>query len=469
MTEPWVRFAGGEGARELPGESPFVIGVIADLSARSEGGGSARGAARAIRDVDRDELDALLATTAPRVELALPGEAVVAVQLECFDDFHPDRLVSRIPSTAALLRAREVAHDARELQRRLTAAGIALEEPAPVAVAATGSSPPDSSGRALLEEMLGEPAPSAPPRATTQRGDAAVAALVRAIADASSDGTPVATTAERRAAIDRELTLRIRAALRDPRLRALEASWRGLRDLLRAAEVGEALRVRVLDASRADLIAESSGLEALFRELTLGAPAAMVRVPALIVSDLCFSAGGEDLALLERIGDAARRAGACFVAGAEPALLDAAARGDLARDADWRSMRARCGDALRLVGPRVLARLPYGAASDAIESFPFEEHEEADAACAHVWVSGAFLVARAFAASIAAPGSPARAAEFSEIAGLPLHATRSGAAVGPAERLLRESELEQIARAGLLAVRGARGSDAVRIALDAAL
>jgi hypothetical protein len=446
MSDTWVRFAGGEGAREVAERGPFVIAVIAELSGRDRSG-------EGFTPVDRDDLDALFARCALRIEPHSAGAGGEGVTLERFEDLHPDQLVRLVPDLAALLRARALAHDPAALRRALGTAGVAWDD-APLPPSASLGAGASPSGRELLAEILGEAQP--PPEAPPQRDP--IDALVQSIVDASSDGVDPAAAGLRRAALDVELSRRLRALLGAPRFRALEAAWRGLRDLVRFAETGESLRVRVLDVTRGQLDLAVGAIRAL-------GPRGEGAAPALIACDVPLSSDEGDLALLEALAGAARGHGARLIAAADPGLVARAARGELAHDARWLALRARCGDSLRLVGPRVLARLPYGAATDPIDAFPFEECDDAGEAADHCWRSAALLAARAFARAVSATGSTARVSEFSQIDGLPLHATRAGTAIGPAERVLGASEREALVRAGLIAVSTVAGSDAVRMSL----
>src|SRR5262249_26300978 len=76
----------------------FRIAIVGDFSGRS--GGTAPRAPSAPRAwrIDRDDLDTVLARIAPTLEIALdPGEPPLSVSFASLDDFHPDRLLARVP------------------------------------------------------------------------------------------------------------------------------------------------------------------------------------------------------------------------------------------------------------------------------------------------------------------------------------------------------------------------------------
>jgi type VI secretion system protein ImpC len=110
----------------------------------------------------------------------------------------------------------------------------------------------------------------------------------------------------------------------------------------------------------------------------------------------------------------AARVGATCVAAGSPALLaqeafvalpdakELAARLTAPQFDAWRSFRLRReAGAQALVLPRVLSRLPYGAATDAVETWAFEEDPPPRRHEALLWESGVFavgaMIARAFA------------------------------------------------------------------------
>jgi type VI secretion system protein ImpC len=132
----------------------------------------------------------------------------------------------------------------------------------------------------------------------------------------------------------------------------------------------------------------------------------------LLALDQAFGPGPDDVQALAALGALAARAGAPLLAAATPALAGAAQRSDLAEPrrwaaeddeslAYWQALRgAPMAPWLGLVLPRVLMRLPYGAATDPISAFTFEEMPAERPHDAYLWGGGApalaLLAGRAF-------------------------------------------------------------------------
>src|ERR1044071_9045230 len=82
-------------------ELPLVVGILAPLfgaahAAANESVGDFK--VRKFIEIDRDNFDEVLRTIAPKVKVE--GEEIT---FEKIDDFHPDRLVERVPSLRELL------------------------------------------------------------------------------------------------------------------------------------------------------------------------------------------------------------------------------------------------------------------------------------------------------------------------------------------------------------------------------
>ncbi len=193
-------------------------------------------------------------------------------------------------------------------------------------------------------------------------------------------------------AIDAAATALMRRVLHDPSVQALEARWRGVRRLVETLELGDSLELRILDVGKDELVADLTAAEGqlestgLYRAIAArGGDAAGDLDTTLLVGEYTFGATGDDLELLAHLGNLAQRLGAPLVAAGDATLLGATSLDANSEPKEWVIADARIAErwsALRhsaiapwigLAMPRVLLRLPYGAKTDAIDGFAFEE------------------------------------------------------------------------------------------------
>jgi hypothetical protein len=218
--------------------TPFVIGVVGNFSGTCPAASREERSARAhFREVDRDGLDAFFHAVGPCIDVNLPFGRSVA--LTRFEDLHPDALVHRFPALEVLLAARDAVGDPAAMRDLLERAGVDLSI-APEAEAAIERERDAALGgdaSQLLDSMLG--AEGAPPaRRAAPSADTAFYAMVAEIAASTGDSTDYARQDRWRAAIDAELSARMRAALHHPAFCAAEATWRSLHALVMDAETG---------------------------------------------------------------------------------------------------------------------------------------------------------------------------------------------------------------------------------------
>ena len=125
-----------------------------------------------------------------------------------------------------------------------------------------------------------------------------------------------------------------------------------------------------------------------------------------LVGDYFFDHSAPDVEFLGEMAKNAAAAHAPFITGASPSVMamdswaELSGPADLAkkfRDADyaaWRSLRE--SDDARYLGlamPRFLARLPYGAKTDPVEEFDFEEEADGTDADKYGWANSAYAMA----------------------------------------------------------------------------
>ncbi len=379
-------------------ERIFRILVVGDFGGRGRSGRLESGAAlstrRSVR-VDVDNFDDVLAQIAPRVNLDLEGAAASAgpAEFRRLDDFHPDALYRRLELFRALRDARQRLLDpstaeaaAAEIRAATDAAPLSIEAPPPPA---TTESNDDT-----LARLLGA-RPEGPVRrdALDAVRGAGFDGFLRAIVapyirpDAKAHDHLVA-------AVDLAISERMRQVLHAPAFQEVDALWRSVHLLITRLETGEALEIRLLDLAKAEVLetvkAAPGDLDgSILARLLLEPPhAADERSPfSLLVAAYEFAGGADDVAVLAALGALAGRAGATVVAAAAPALFgfssfaamtEAAGATDPAGEEAmrWQSLRrSPAAHSIGLAAPRILLRLPYGAKSDPIEAFTFEERD----------------------------------------------------------------------------------------------
>ncbi|QNK68934.1 type VI secretion system contractile sheath large subunit [Variovorax sp. PAMC26660] len=225
----------------------------------------------------------------------------------------------------------------------------------------------------------------------------------------SPDKGVVTLINERVAEIDRLLTDQLNAILHAPEFQALEGSWRGLRDMVFGTETGSNLKLRLLNVSKKDLLkdletAVDHDTSVLFKKIYEEEYGTYGGHPySLLIGDYYFGRHPQDIALLERVSRVAAAAHAPFIAAAAPALFDFKSFTELGipRDlsktfesaelASWRSFReSEDSRYVSLVLPSYAARLPYGAKTNPVENFNYEEDVDGSDHGKYLWANAAY-------------------------------------------------------------------------------
>ena len=216
------------------------------------------------------------------------------------------------------------------------------------------------------------------------------------------------------AEIDAKLTEQLNVILHNERFQQLESSWRGLHYLVNNTETDEMLKIRVLNVSKKDLgktLKKYAGAawdqSPIFKKLYEEEYGQLGGEPyGAIVGDYYFDHTPGDVALLGQMAQVAAAAHAPFIAAAAPALMGMDSWQELANPRDlkkifaapdyaaWRSLRD--SDDAKYVGlamPRFLARLPYGAKTNPIEEFDFEEEAAGGDSSRYCWANAAYAMA----------------------------------------------------------------------------
>lgn len=192
--------------------------------------------------------------------------------------------------------------------------------------------------------------------------------------------------------IDALLSAQLNEILHQPEFQKLEASWRGLHYLVHNSETGTQLKIRVLNASKQDLLkdlerASEFDQSGLFKKVYEDEYGMFMGEPfGALIGDYEFGNHPQDIALLERVSNVAAAAHAPFVSAAGAGMLglesftelnkprDLSKVFDTVEYAKWKSFRdSEDSRYVALTMPRVLGRLPYGKDTVPVEEFDFTE------------------------------------------------------------------------------------------------
>jgi type VI secretion system protein ImpC len=455
-----IRFDWGRSPNGDPEAQGTPFSILAIAPWRGSAPTTRRLDERPVARIDTESFDDVFARIAPRVVIEGYGEGGAAFTLEprSLDDLHPDALLRDVPALRSLVSLLAVARDPATFHGGAPPPG----GPAPASDA--------ESDTATLSRLLGR-APSDAPRLSAGAAESAVDRLVRDAVAPYIVAGPDPRQAEIVSALEAAVGAALRVVLRQPALQALEARWRSLRRLVFGVESEGPVSVHVLDVApeewAADLAAEAGEAPPSMRR-TIERAAAQTGPGAwsLIVLDATFEARAGDVAALRGWGALSSALHAPLLASAGPSLAGANSTADLDDPARWRRSRDGSLDGwsslrreplaagLGLALPRVLARAPYGALTDPIDTLPFEEAGDDPPDSAFVWSGAAWSCAELISAA-AAREHPSPLSIAGTVDDLPfaIYVAGGGRKIrGSAEALLPDRAAEALLDAGLIPV-----------------
>ncbi|MBB3193275.1 type VI secretion system contractile sheath large subunit [Roseateles terrae] len=237
----------------------------------------------------------------------------------------------------------------------------------------------------------------------------------QALSQTSLIGSDVIVSIEAMIAeLDKKLSEQLNLILHNPEFQQLESAWRGLHYLVNNTETDEQLKIRVMSISKQELgktLKRYKGTawdqSPLFKRVYEEEYGQFGGEPfGAMVGDYYFDHSPPDVELLGEMAKVAAAAHAPFIAAANPSAMQMSSWQELANPRDltkifgtpeyaaWRSLRE--SDDARYIGltmPRFLARLPYGARTNPVEEFNFEEDTGGGNHNAYTWANSAYAMA----------------------------------------------------------------------------
>lgn len=235
----------------------------------------------------------------------------------------------------------------------------------------------------------------------------------QALTNAQTIGGDVfATVDAMRAAIDRTLSEQVNKILHHEDFQKLESAWRGLQYLVMNTSTGKDMKIRVMNMSKEecrrmfrqfrDAAWDQSPLFKKIYESEFGQLGGQPY--GAFVCDYSFDHSAPDLEVmkgLSRIGSASH---APFIAAAAPSLLGMESWTELSNPRDlgklfdatdyaaWRSFRnTEDSRYMALAMPRFLGRPVYGAKTEPVDAFDFEEETDGEHDH-HLWLNASYAM-----------------------------------------------------------------------------
>ncbi|HZU22548.1 MAG TPA: type VI secretion system contractile sheath large subunit [Terriglobales bacterium] len=224
------------------------------------------------------------------------------------------------------------------------------------------------------------------------------------------------------AQIDHLISLQLNEVLHHEAFQKLEGSWRGLKYLIDHSETSSQLKVRVLNATKKELLrdlqrAPEFDQSALFKKIYEEEYGVFGGAPfGAMIGDFEFGKNPEDVELVERISQVAAAAHAPFLSAASPDMLNLESwtQLDAPRDlgkifdntlyAKWKSFRSTEDSRyVALALPRTLGRLPYGK-DKPVEAFNYQEDVDGTDHSKYLWTNAAYSLGARLTSSFATYG-----------------------------------------------------------------
>ncbi len=216
------------------------------------------------------------------------------------------------------------------------------------------------------------------------------------------------------AAIDKKLSEQVNLILHNEEFQKLEGAWRGLHYMVNNTETDEQLKIRVMNISKSELgktLKRYKGTawdqSPLFKKVYEEEYGQFGGEPfGCMVGDYHFDQSPPDVELLAEMAKVCAAAHMPFITGASPTVMQMDSWQELANPRDltkifttpeyaaWRSLRE--SDDARYLGlcmPRFLSRLPYGARTNPVEAFDFEEDTGSADHGKYAWANAAYAMA----------------------------------------------------------------------------
>jgi len=472
---PFGTISAARPERDALNRNGFRMAFFGDFTGRAARGAIETGDAMAARQpviLDVDTLDEVIEGFATTLTLPIgKNGGSVSVELSEIDDLHPDAIYEKLGIFGEISGLRQqlgmgsmVEKAAQRLKDWAEAYGTPIRLPKRSGATSIPAHMKLSDFQSLIGDTSGRLSKTGP-------ADDLIAQIVGPHVVKAPDAGAGALAD----AVDQALSTAMRLVLHHPDFQAVEAQWRSLDLLARRIETNSDLQIVLYDVSAEELAADLAASEDLaesgiFRLLTdVLDPEEGAGGFSALFGLYTFEETPPHAELLARIGQVAAHVDAPFFTAVTPAYLDVEKqdRHPLVAKA-WDNLRARREAAyLGLASPRFLLRRPYGAKTEPIDSFAFEEFSQVEGLKGMLWANPAVLVAILLAATYKKDGAAMDLGSVMSLGDIPFHfvTDRFGdqVALPCTERNLTTDLAQHTLARGFMPVIWVKGRDEIRL------
>jgi len=215
------------------------------------------------------------------------------------------------------------------------------------------------------------------------------------------------------AELDKKISEQVNLIMHHEDFSKLEGAWRGLNYLVNNTQTSETLKIRVMNVSKQEVAKSLKKFKGtawdqspLFKKLYEDEYGTAGGEPyGCMIGDYYFNHTAPDLEVLKGMAQIAAASHMPFISAADPSIMNMDSWQELSNPRDitkifgtpeyaaWRSFRdSEDSRYVALAMPRVLSRMPYGAKTNPVEEFNFEEDTGAGYSDKYNWMNAAYAM-----------------------------------------------------------------------------
>ncbi|PVV12337.1 MAG: hypothetical protein B6D77_05585 [gamma proteobacterium symbiont of Ctena orbiculata] len=407
-----------------------------------------------LHSIEIETIDELITKLQPSISFALDGESIPSITLtfNSLDDFHPDGLLEQLAD-------HQISNECTDEVPVFDAKSEEIESQQETLSRLLGARP-------LSAEQRRGAGPS-----LSDAKQSMITDVVRRLAENAAD-RDLPMTADAQAAAkqsDTDKTLLLRSLLHHDAFQKLEAGWRSVDWLMHNIEPDPAIRCYLLNISRTELEQEcSSHVDATSSALYHRLRDAFERNDLLessfiLIDNHEYGPDQESVAMLNWLGSLAGGFAGTLLAGSNSSFLnDQNGTGELYNE--WQSFRKQSSATnVALLYPQVLLRLPYGSATDPIQSQAFEELDEKWSIEDLLWGNPAYALAILLIRQWTVQGDREQVPILTDLPAYSYPREGEHHLQPCTKRILHEQQIDQLLGLGIIPVIGSRNRNAIQL------